>query len=170
MSPKYFPSAEIAAAALAGLTSFVELHVWEPAYTYFLLLFLVVVDTVLRNKLKKRPSRPLHLAVLLLAYTLVLAFAHGFGGHEIGLRWLPQVVLAPLVVFHLRRFIVNLSKIDLMDEEVATLLNLKILKRSEVLPPVVEPAEEEEEEVGSGCVLRDDLPAVRTLEPSLEPA
>jgi hypothetical protein len=132
MNFRYFPTAELAAAVLAGCTSFIEVHVWEPAYTYFLLLFLVTVDSILRNKLKRRPTRPGQLLVVLAAYTLVLAFAHGFGGHEIGLRWLPQVVLAPLVIFHLRRFIVNLGKVDLMDEDVSTLLNLKILRRAEL--------------------------------------
>ena len=169
MSFKYFPSAEIAAAILAGCTSFIEVHVWQPAYTYFLLQILVVLDTLLRNKLKKRPTRPAHLAVMLLAYTLVLAFAHGFGGHEIGLRWLPQVVLAPLVIFHLRRFIVNLSNVELMDNEVATLLNLKILKSAEAAEKEAAPAPaEEEEEAGSGCVLREDLAPVPTPAPAPE--
>ena len=169
MSTRYFPAAEIAAALLAGVTSFVEVHIWSPSYTYFLLLGLVVVDSLMRNKVQRRRGRPLHLGITLVAYTVVLAFAHGFGTHEIGLRWLPQVVLAPLVIFHLRRFVVNLSKLELMDEDVATLLNLKILKAQQkaeadaVAPPVQElPAEQ-----AAGPA---DVVAASRNENSLEPA
>ena len=164
---RYTPVIELAAAVLAGFSSFVEVHIWSPSYTYFLLLLLVVLDSALRNKLQKRVPRPLHMLIILVAYTLVLAFAHGFGGHEIGLRWLPQVVLAPLVIFHLRRLIVNLSKLDLMDEDVATLLSVKIGKRAEEPAPPAPPVEEEEEEYGSACVV-PPLPPVAVA--SLEPA
>jgi asparagine N-glycosylation enzyme membrane subunit Stt3 len=79
-----YPVIEIFAAVLAAISSFVELHIWSPAYTYFMLLFLVMVDVMVNNHIKGQPNRPKFMLLIMLAYTLVLAFAHAFGKHEVG--------------------------------------------------------------------------------------
>jgi hypothetical protein len=127
---------ELASAALAGVCSsvpqFVNDHIWSPAYTYFLLMALVGVDGVVQARVQQKPLRPLRLGLQLLAYTFILAFAHGFAKHEVGLVWLAQVTLAPFVFFHLRRLIISFGKLGLVDNDVAQLLSLKIGRRAEV--------------------------------------
>ncbi|HEX8349095.1 MAG TPA: hypothetical protein VF598_03970 [Hymenobacter sp.] len=128
-----FPIVELSAALLAGVSSFVELHIWSPAYTYFMLLFLVIVDVTVNNHVKGQRHRPKIMLLILLAYTLVLAFANAFGKHEVGLIWLPQVVLAPFVVGHLRRLIKNFGKLSLMEEDTAALLSTNLSSRQQAL-------------------------------------
>lgn len=128
-----FPIVELSAAVLAGFSSFVEIHIWSPAYTYFMLLFLVVVDVTVNNHIKGQRHRPKIMLLILLAYTLVLAFANAFGKHEVGLIWLPQVVLAPFVIGHLRRLIRNFGKLSLMEEDTAALLSTNLTGRQQKL-------------------------------------
>ncbi|MGI4871219.1 MAG: hypothetical protein ACRYFX_08585 [Janthinobacterium lividum] len=122
---------ELVAVTLAGLSSFVETHIWSPAYTYYLLLVLVVLDVLTNNLLQKLPLRPRQLAWRLVGYTAVLAFAHGFGEHEKGLFFLTQLVLAPFVLIHLRRLIIAFGKLGLVDSDVADLLQRRITRNAE---------------------------------------
>ena len=134
---------ELVAVVLAALASFVETHIWSPAYTYYLLLVLVVLDVLTNNLLTKQPLRPRRLAWRLAGYTAVLAFAHGFGEHEKGLFFLTQLVLAPFVLIHLRRLIIAFGKLGLVDSDVAELLERRITRSAEreEVPPT-EPAPE----------------------------
>ena len=122
---------ELVAVSLAGLGGFVEAHIWSPAYTYYLLLALVVLDVLTNNLLQKKPLRPKLLAGRLAGYTAVLAFAHGFGEHEKGLFFLTQLVLAPFVLIHLRRLIIAFGKLGLVDSDVADLLQRRITHQAE---------------------------------------
>jgi hypothetical protein len=122
---------ELLAVVVAGVTGFVEAHVWSPAYTYYLLLVLVVLDVVTNNMLKNEPLKPRKLALRLVGYTAILAFAHGFGEHEKGLFFLTQLVLAPFVLIHLRRLIIAFGKLGLVDKDVADLLERKITRQAE---------------------------------------
>ena len=122
---------ELLAVALAGLSGFVEQHVWSPAYTYYLLLVLVVLDVLTNNLVQGKPLRPRNLLLRLGGYTVVLALAHGFAVHEPGLVWLAQLVLAPFVIVHLRRLIIAFGKLDLVDGDVADLLSRRISARAE---------------------------------------
>jgi hypothetical protein len=122
---------ELGAVTLAGVSAFVEAHVWSPAYTYYLLLVLVVLDVLTNNLLNKKPLRPRVLALRLAGYTVVLALAHGFAAHEPGLVWLAQLVLAPFVIVHLRRLIIAFGKLELVDGDVAELLSRRITARAE---------------------------------------
>jgi hypothetical protein len=132
---------ELGAVTLAGISGFIETHIWSSAYTYYLLLVLVVLDVLTNNLLNKKPLVPRNLAFRLAGYTVVLAFAHGFGAHEVGLVWLPQLVLAPFIIVHLRRLIIAFGKLELVDGDVAELLSKKITRvaeREEL--PAAEPA------------------------------
>jgi len=122
---------ELGAVTLAGVSAFIEAHVWSPAYTYYLLLVLVVLDVLTNNLLNKKPLRPQVLALRLAGYTVVLALAHGFAAHEPGLVWLAQLVLAPFVIVHLRRLIIAFGKLELVDGDVAALLSRRITAREE---------------------------------------
>lgn len=130
---------QLVAIAVAGLSGFIEKHVWSPAYTYYLLLVLVVLDVLTNNLVQGKPLRPRNLALRLAGYTLVLAFAHGFGQHEKGLFFLTQLVLAPFVLVHMRRLIISLGKLDLVDSDVAELLSKRITARAEAEAPVPAP-------------------------------
>ncbi|WP_375418117.1 hypothetical protein [uncultured Hymenobacter sp.] len=131
----------------AGLGGFVEMHIWSPAYTYYLLLVLVVLDVVTNNFLLGKRLVPRNLALRLMAYTVLLALAHGFSQHEKGLFFLSQLALAPFVIVHMRRLIITFGKLDLVDNEVADLLGKRITRAAEAaaeatvaLPkPVAEP-------------------------------
>ena len=125
---------ELAAVVLAALTSFVERHIWTPAYTYYLLLVLVVLDVLTNNLVAGKALRPRNLALRLAGYTVILALAHGFAAHEPGLIWLAQLVLAPFVIVHMRRLIIAAGKLDLVDSDVADLLSRRITRRLEVEP------------------------------------
>lgn len=125
------PYLELLAATLAAIGSFVDVHVWSPAYTYFLLVLLVITEALITTWLHRRPLRPLRVAGRVLAYTAVLAFAHGFGKHEPSLAWLPHLVLAPCVVFHLRKLIGAFGALDLVDAEAADLLNIRLTRKQE---------------------------------------
>ncbi len=122
---------ELSAVTLAGLSGFIEAHVWSPAYTYYLLLVLVVLDVLTNNVVNKQPLRPRRLALRLAGYTVVLALAHGFAAHEPGLVWLSQLVLAPFVIVHLRRLIIAFGKLELVDGDVAELLSRRITARAD---------------------------------------
>jgi|GEM_PF-2525683 len=122
---------ELVAVGLAGCTSFVERHIWTPAYTYYLLLVLVVLDVLTNNLVQGKPLRPRQLLLRLAGYTVILALAHGFAAHEPGLMWLAQLVLAPFVIVHMRRLIISLGKLDLVDSDVADLLGRRLTKRAE---------------------------------------
>lgn len=119
---------EVVAAAFVALSGFVELHIWSPAYTYFLLMLLVVLDVSTAVLLRQRRYRQ-RVLLILPAYTLVLAFAHGFGKNEPGLVWLPQAVVVLMVVIHLRRLIRNFGQLDLLDTDMATLMDARLKKR-----------------------------------------
>ena len=135
---------EIAAIAASGLSSFVEKHIWSPAYTYYLLLVLVVLDVLTNNVVEGKRLKPRNLALRLVGYTLLMAFAHGFGEHEKGLFFIPQLVLAPFVLVHMRRLIISLGKLNLVDSDVAELLSKRISTRvtEETPVPAPEPAPE----------------------------
>jgi hypothetical protein len=122
---------EIGAVTLAPMSTFIEAHIWSPAYTYYLLLVLVVLDVLTNNLLLHKPLLPRNLAFRLAGYTVVLAFAHGFGAHEPGLVWLTQLVLAPFVLIHLRRLIIAFGKLGLVDSDVADLLQRRITRKAE---------------------------------------
>ena len=122
---------ELSAVTAAGLSGFIEAHVWSPAYTYYLLLVLVVLDVLTNNLLNKLPLRPRTLALRIVGYTVVLSLAHGFAAHEPGLVWLAQLVLAPFVIVHLRRIIITFGKLGWVDRDVADLLGQRIKSRAD---------------------------------------
>ncbi|MVN75833.1 hypothetical protein GO988_05790 [Hymenobacter sp. HMF4947] len=122
---------ELVAVSVAGVSGFVEAHIWSPAYTYYLLLVLVVLDVLTNNLLQKLPLKPKKLAWRLVGYTAILAFAHGFGEHEKGLFFLTQLVLAPFVLIHLRRLIIAFGKLGLVDSDVADLLQRRMTRQAE---------------------------------------
>lgn len=130
---------EIAAVVAAGAGSFVEVHIWSPAYTYYLLLVLVVLDVLTNNFLLGKRLVPRNLVLRLLAYTIVLAFAHGFSEHEKGLFFLSQLAMAPFVIVHMRRLIIAFGKLELVDGDVADLLSKRITRAAEA-EPAPEPA------------------------------
>lgn len=142
---------QLAAIGIAGVTGFVEKHVWSPAYTYYLLLVLVVLDVLTNNVVEGKPLRPRNLVMRLIGYTLLLALAHGFGEHEKGLFFLTQLVLAPFVLVHIRRLIISFGKLGWVDSDVAQLLSKRITAKAEGETP--EPTPEPEP----------------TLEPTAEP-
>ena len=129
---------EIAAVVAAGAGGFVEVHIWSPAYTYYLLLLLVVLDVLTNNFLAGK-----HLVLRLAAYTIILMFAHGFSEHEKGLFFLSQLAMAPFVIVHLRRLIIAFGKLELVDGDVADLLSKRITRAADAAAeaaPVPEPA------------------------------
>jgi hypothetical protein len=130
---------QLAAIGVAGLTGFIEKHVWSPAYTYYLLLVLVVLDVLTNNLVEDQRLRPRNLALRLVGYTLLLAIAHGFGEHEKGLFFLTQLVLAPFVLVHIRRLIISLGKLGWVDSDVAELLSKRITAKAEAETPVSPP-------------------------------
>ena len=138
MAPRFL-NLELLAVALAGISSLIEKHVWSPAYTYYLLLVLVVLDVLTNNVVAGKRLRPRNLALRLGGYTLILALAHGFGEHEKGLFFLTQLVLAPFVLVHMRRLIISLGKLGWVDSGVADLLSKRITARAEAEAPVPEP-------------------------------
>ena len=133
---------QLAAIGVAGISGFVEKHVWSPAYTYYLLLVLVVLDVLTNNVVEGKRLRPRNLALRLVGYTLLLALAHGFGEHEKGLFFLTQLVLAPFVLVHMRRLIISLGKLGMVDGDVAELLSKRIKAKAEDETPVAAPEPE----------------------------
>ncbi|MDB5268221.1 MAG: hypothetical protein JWP58_1261 [Hymenobacter sp.] len=127
-----FLTVEALAVVAAGVSGFVDAHIWSPAYSYYSLLVLVVLDVVTNNLVEGKPLVPRNLALRLLAYTVLLAFAHGFAEHEKGLFFLSQLAMAPFVIVHLRKLIISFSKLGLVDPSVADLLQKRITRASEV--------------------------------------
>lgn len=137
-----FLNLELLAVVLAGVGGFVEGHIWSPAYTYYLLLVLVVLDLVTNNLVAGKRLVPRNLLLRLLAYTVLLAFAHGFAEHEKGLFFLSQLAMAPFVIVHMRRLIISFGKLDLVDRDVADLLQKRITRAADSAAeavPVPEP-------------------------------
>jgi len=130
MGPRFL-NLELLAVALAGVSSLIEKHVWSPAYTYYLLLVLVVLDVLTNNLVLGKRLVPRNLLLRLVAYTVILAFAHGFSAHEPGLFFLSQLAMAPFVIVHLRRLIISFGKLELVDGDVATLLSKRITRADE---------------------------------------
>ncbi|MCC2546408.1 hypothetical protein LJY25_08125 [Hymenobacter sp. BT175] len=125
-------SLEVGAVVAGAVSSFVEKHIWSPSYSYFMLMLLLIVDLTATVLLKQRKFRRWWLLILP-AYTLVLSFAHSFGTHEPGLIWLPQAVIGLVVLIHLRRLIINFGKLQLMDDDVATVLNARLKRRIDMI-------------------------------------
>lgn len=124
-----FPWPEIAAAACVGISQFVELHIWSPAITYFMVMLLVSLDVLTDLALNQRKWRPRVLLLILPAYTVIMAFAHTFGKNEPALSLLPQGIIVLMVVIHLRRLVRNFSKLKLMDGDLATVLDVNLSRR-----------------------------------------
>ncbi|WP_210521892.1 hypothetical protein [Hymenobacter terricola] len=142
MTPRFL-TVEAVAVVAAGVSGFVDAHIWSPAYSYYSLLVLVVLDVLTNNLVEGKPMVPRNLALRLLAYTVLLAFAHGFAEHEKGLFFLSQLAMAPFVIVHMRRLIISFGKLDLVEPAVADLLQKRITRASEVAAesvPVPEPA------------------------------
>ena len=127
-----FLTVEFLAVLAAGISGFVDAHIWSPAYSYYSLLVLVVLDVVTNNLVEGKRLVPKNLALRLLAYTVLLAFAHGFAEHEKGLFFLSQLAMAPFVIVHMRRLIISFGKLDLVEPAVADLLQKRITRASEV--------------------------------------
>ncbi|MDB5270081.1 MAG: hypothetical protein JWP58_3121 [Hymenobacter sp.] len=143
MNAPRFLTVEALAVLAAGISGFVDAHIWSPAYSYYSLLVLVVLDVVTNNLVEGKRLVPRNLVLRLLAYTVLLAFAHGFAEHEKGLFFLSQLAMAPFVIVHLRRLIISFSKLGLVDPSVADLLQKRITRGSEAAAeavPVPEPA------------------------------
>ena len=141
MGPRWM-NVELSAVVLAGVSGFVEGHIWSPAYTYYLLLVLVVLDVVTNNLVEGKRPVPKNLVLRLLAYTVLLGFAHGFAEHEKGLFFLSQLAMAPFVIVHMRRLIISFGKLDLVDRDVADLLQKRITRAADAAaeaPPAPEP-------------------------------
>jgi hypothetical protein len=102
----------------------------------------VVLDVLTNNVVEGKPLRPRNLALRLIGYTLILALAHGFGEHEKGLFFLTQLVLAPFVLVHMRRLIISLGKLGMVDSDVAELLSKRITAKAEAKAPVPAPEPE----------------------------
>lgn len=149
---------ELLAVLAAGLSGFVETHIWSPAYSYYLLLVLVVLDVLINNYLKGQPLRARRLGLRLLGYTVILAFAHGFSKGEPGLFFLSQLALAPFVIIHLRSLIIALGKLGWVDPEVAALLETRIRRRAELEAQRQDeaPAPEPEAEVSTEPTVADE--------------
>ena len=137
------------AIAASVCTTFVETHIWSPAYSYFALMLMVALDLAASWWLNQRHYRRRWLLILP-AYTIVMAFAHTFGTREAGLVWLPQAVIGLMVVVHLRNLVIKLGKLQLMEPDVATVLNTRLKRHldedtqttaTEVLPATT-PADE----------------------------
>lgn len=133
---------EALAVVAAGISGFVDAHIWSPAYSYYSLLVLVVLDVVTNNLVEGKPLVPRNLVLRLLAYTVLLAFAHGFAEHEKGLFFLSQLAMAPFVIVHMRRLIISFGKLDLVEPAVADLLQKRITRAADAAaeaPPAPEP-------------------------------
>ncbi|UOQ96603.1 hypothetical protein MUN81_15310 [Hymenobacter sp. 5317J-9] len=137
MAPRFL-TLEAVAVVAAGVSGFVDVHIWSPAYSYYSLLVLVVLDVVTNNLVEGKRLMPRNLALRLLAYTVLLAFAHGFAEHEKGLFFLSQLAMAPFVIVHMRRLIISFGKLDLVEPSVADLLQKRISRAAEE-PAVPEP-------------------------------
>lgn len=121
---------ELATIVYLAVSGFVEVHVWSPAYSYFLLMGMVGLDLSTAVLLHQRRYSK-RMLLILPAYTVVLALAHNFGRHEAGLVWLPQGVIMLIVVIHLRRLIRNFGELRLIEEDVATVMDVRLKKRLE---------------------------------------
>lgn len=147
MSTPRFLTVEFLAVVAAGISGFVDAHIWSPAYSYYSLLVLVVLDVVTNNLVEGKPLVPRNLVLRLLAYTVLLAFAHGFAEHEKGLFFLSQLAMAPFVIVHMRRLIISFGKLDLVEPAVADLLQKRITRAAEAAaeaapePPAPAPTE-----------------------------
>ena len=145
-----FLTVEFLAVLAAGISGFVDAHIWSPAYSYYSLLVLVVLDVVTNNLVEGKRLVPKNLALRLLAYTVLLAFAHGFAEHEKGLFFLSQLAMAPFVIVHMRRLIISFGKLDLVEPAVADLLQKRITRAADAAaeavpapePPAPAPIEE----------------------------
>ena len=136
-----FLTVEVLAVAAAGVSGFVDAHIWSPAYSYYSLLVLVVLDVVTNNLVEGKRLVPRNLTLRLLAYTVLLAFAHGFAEHEKGLFFLSQLAMAPFVIVHMRRLIISFGKLDLVEPAVADLLQKRITRAADAAAEAVpEPA------------------------------
>lgn len=132
-----FPTVEMLAVVAAGVSGFVDAHIWSPAYSYYSLLVLVVLDVMTNNLVKGEPLVPRNLAMRLLTYTVVLAFAHGFSSHEKGLFFLSQLAIAPFVIIHLRRLIISCAKLKWLEPDVADLLQKRITRAADAAAEAV---------------------------------
>lgn len=131
---KYAGWVELTAFVLAGLTSFIESYVWSPASTYYCIGALVLADYAtgiwvgIRSPVGFETRKAKKILMTLVFYTSFMAFAHNFAAHEPSLFWMPQAVLAPIVVINFTSLIKNASLLGFLPEKIAEWLYKNIDK------------------------------------------
>lgn len=131
---KYAGWVDLAAFVMGGLTAFVDAHIWSPATTYFCVLALVMLDFISgvwvghRSPAGIETRKAKKVLGTLVAYTAFMFFAHKFSRSEPSLFWMPQAVLAPIVVINFGSLIKNASLLGFLPEKIAEWLYKNIDK------------------------------------------
>lgn len=144
---KYGAWIHILAAVVGFITSFVNAHIWSPASTYYMVLVLVLFDfgtgvlVGIRSARGFETRKAKKILLTLCAYTACMFFAHNFAKHEPGLFWMPQTVLAPIVVINFLSFAKNCSLLGWLPEKVSQVL-YKNIDRYKNPEPLINPTNE----------------------------
>lgn len=131
---KYSAWVDSAAFVAGAMTAFVNAHVWNPASTYYCVLLLVCADFVTGVWVGHRSASGIEtrkakkVLGTLFFYTAFMLFAHQFAKAEPVLFWLPQAVLAPIVVINFTSMIKNASLLGFIPEKISELLYKNIDK------------------------------------------
>ena len=122
---------DVASAGAGMLLYFIGQHIWSPAEGYLLLALLLGADFVSAALLAWRNGtfetrKALRVTYKLVAYTVLLFFAHNLAKYESTLAFLPQAVFLPLVLMLLLSLIKNLSLLGYLPVALAEILYRKI--------------------------------------------
>ena len=119
---------------MGALTAFVDTHIWSPASTYYCVLFLVLADFASgvwvghRSPTGIETRKAKKVLGSLVYYTAFMLFAHQFSKGEPALFWMPQAVLAPIVVINFTSLIKNASLLGFLPASIAEWLYKNIDK------------------------------------------
>lgn len=116
---------------LGGVLSFINHYIWYPAEAYLIVMLLVFCDfgtgiwyAYQQNKLETRKAKKV--LASLLAYTIIMFFAHQLAKYDLYLKWLPEAVFFPIVIINLTSLTKNLSLLGFIPEKISTIFYEKI--------------------------------------------
>lgn len=127
LNRKYWLIIDIIAVGLGAILHYTELYLWSPAEAYFIILLLIWADfgsatwySVRAKRYETRKS--IRIVYKMVAYTVILFFAHNLAKYEKLLVWLPEAVFIPMVVVLLLSLVKNLSLLGLVSGRLAEIL------------------------------------------------
>jgi hypothetical protein len=135
-------SAVLLGLSVHGLLRWIDLYIWSPAAGYLIVMALTLADFALGAgfaffRCRYRTRLALRGVCRLVAYTGLLAAAHGLARYDPLLAWLPETVFFPLSLILFTSLVRRLAGLGLLPHALADQLTRRVDAVREQSPPPV---------------------------------